>query len=93
MGSRSTTSNSSESCFIEGDTSRIGRNRADLVGLVAQLEQRKIDFESLTEKIETISPAGRLAFHVFAALAEFERTLIRERTVAGLKAAGARGRK
>jgi DNA invertase Pin-like site-specific DNA recombinase len=59
----------------------------------SQLEQRKIDFESLTEKIETISPAGRLAFHVFAALAEFERTLIRERTVAGLKAAGARGRK
>jgi hypothetical protein len=44
-------------------------------------------------KIETVSPAGRLVFHVFAALAEFERNLIRERTVAGLKAARARGRK
>jgi len=53
----------------------------------------EIDFESLTEKIDTGSPAGRLVFHVFAALAEFERNLIRERTVAGLKAARARGRK
>lgn len=82
----------------EGDTlvvwrlDRLGRNLADLVGLVAQFEQRKINFESITEKIETVSPAGRLVFHVFAALAEFERNLIRERTVAGLKAARARGR-
>lgn len=82
----------------EGDTlvvwrlDRLGRNLADLVRLVADLEQRKINFESLTEKIETVSPAGRLVFHVFAALAEFERNLIRERTVAGLKAARARGR-
>jgi DNA invertase Pin-like site-specific DNA recombinase len=82
----------------EGDTlvvwrlDRLGRNLADLVGLVAQFEQRKINFESLTEKIETGSPAGRLIFHVFAALAEFERNLIRERTMAGLKAARARGR-
>jgi DNA invertase Pin-like site-specific DNA recombinase len=83
----------------EGDTlvvwrlDRLGRNLADLVRLVAELEQRKINFESLTEKIETKSPAGRLVFHVFAALAEFERNLIRERTFAGLKAARARGRK
>jgi DNA invertase Pin-like site-specific DNA recombinase len=82
----------------EGDTlvvwrlDRLGRNLADLVGLVAQFEQRKINFKSLTEKIETASPAGRLIFHVFAALAEFERNLIREGTVAGLKAARARGR-
>ena len=82
----------------EGDTlvvwrlDRLGRNLADLVKLIADLEQRKINFESLTEKIETNSPAGRLVFHVFAALAEFERNLIRERTVAGLKAARARGR-
>jgi DNA invertase Pin-like site-specific DNA recombinase len=82
----------------EGDTlvvwrlDRLGRNLADLVGLVTQFEQRKINFESLTEKIETVSPAGRLIFHVFAALAEFERNLIRERTVARLKAARARGR-
>ncbi len=58
----------------------------------AEFEQRKINFESITEKIETVSTAGRLVFHVFAALAEFERNLIRERTVAGLKAARARGR-
>ena len=83
----------------EGDTlivwrlDRLGRNLADLVRLIAELEQRKINFESLTEKIETRSPAGRLVFHVFAALAEFERNLIRERTVAGLNAARARGRK
>jgi DNA invertase Pin-like site-specific DNA recombinase len=82
----------------EGDTlvvwrlDRLGRNLADLVRLVADLEHRKINFESLTEKIETGSPAGQLVFHVFAALAEFERNLIRERTVAGLKAARARGR-
>ena len=60
---------------------------------IADLETRRIHFESLTEKIETRSPAGKLVFHVFAALAEFERNLIRERTVAGLKAARARGRK
>ena len=71
---------------------RLGRNLADLVSLIAELEQRKINFESMTEKIETVSPAGRLVFHVFAALAEFERNLIRERTVAGLSAARARGR-
>jgi DNA invertase Pin-like site-specific DNA recombinase len=83
----------------EGDTlvvwrlDRLGRNLADLVRLVGELEQRQVNFESLTEKIETKSPAGRLVFHVFAALAEFERNLIRERTFAGLKAARARGRK
>lgn len=83
----------------EGDTlvvwrlDRLGRNLADLVRLVGELEQRKVNFESLTEKIETGSPAGRLVFHIFAALAEFERNLIRERTCAGLKAARARGRK
>lgn len=83
----------------EGDTfvvwrlDRLGRNLADLVRLIAELETRQIHFESLTEKIETRSPAGKLVFHVFAALAEFERNLIRERTLAGLNAARARGRK
>jgi len=72
---------------------RLGRNLADLVRLISGLEQRKMNFESLTERIETRSPAGRLVFHVFAALAEFERNLIRERTVAGLKAARVRGRR
>jgi len=52
-----------------------------------------VGFESINEHIETISAAGKLIFHVFAALAEFERNLIRERTKAGLDAARARGRK
>jgi len=91
-----------ESCLKslrKGDTlvvwrlDRLGRNLTDLVRLITELEQRSIHFESLTEKIETSSPAGRLVFHVFAALAEFESNLIRERTVAGLTAARARGRK
>lgn len=82
----------------EGDTlivwrlDRLRRNLADLVRLIGEREKRKINFESLTEEIETGSPVGRLVFHVFAAMAEFERNLIRERTIAGLKAARARGR-
>lgn len=71
---------------------RLGRSLPDLVQIIADLEQRGIGFESLTEKIETSSAAGKLVLHVFAALAEFERGLIRERTQAGLAAARARGR-
>jgi DNA invertase Pin-like site-specific DNA recombinase len=71
---------------------RLGRSLADLVRTVSDLERRGIGFESLTERIETGSAAGRLIFHVFASLAEFERNLIRERTKAGLDAARARGR-
>ncbi|CAE6791815.1 recombinase family protein [Paraburkholderia domus] len=71
---------------------RLGRSLPDLVQIVADLERSGVSFESLTEKIETGSAAGKLVFHVFAALAEFERSLIRERTRAGLAAARARGR-
>ena len=71
---------------------RLGRSLPDLVRIVAELQTKGIGFESITEKIETISAAGKLVFHVFAALAEFERNLIRERTRAGLAAARARGR-
>ena len=71
---------------------RLGRSLPDLVRIVAELEAKGIGFESITEKIETASAAGKLVFHVFAALAEFERNLIRERTRAGLVAARARGR-
>lgn len=71
---------------------RLGRSLPDLVKIVADLEQHGVGFESLSEKIETASAAGKLIFHVFAALAEFERGLIRERTQAGLAAARARGR-
>ena len=83
----------------QGDTlvvwrlDRLGRSLADLICLTSELQSRKIELESLTEKIETGSPTGKLVFHVFGALAEFERNLIRERTMAGLKAARARGRK
>jgi DNA invertase Pin-like site-specific DNA recombinase len=58
----------------------------------SHLEARGIGFESLTEHINTQSPTGKLVFHFFASLAEFERHLIQERTMAGLKAAHARGR-
>ncbi len=71
---------------------RLGRSLPDLVQIVADLEEKGIGFESITEKIETTGAAGKLVFHVFAALAEFERNLIRERTRAGLVAARARGR-
>ena len=71
---------------------RLGRSLPDLVRLVGELDTKGIGFESLTEKIDATTAAGRLVFHVFAALAEFERNLIRERTRAGLVAARARGR-
>jgi DNA invertase Pin-like site-specific DNA recombinase len=71
---------------------RLGRSLSDLVKTIADLEARGVGFESLTEKIETSSATGKLMFHVFAAMAEFERNLIRERTQAGLVAARARGR-
>jgi DNA invertase Pin-like site-specific DNA recombinase len=71
---------------------RLGRSLSDLVQIVGDLEGRGVGFVSLTESIQTNSPAGRLVFHVFAALAEFERNLIRERTRAGLASARARGR-
>lgn len=72
---------------------RLGRSLSDLVQIVTSLEERGVGFESLTEKIDTTSATGKLTFHVFAALAEFERNIIRERTRAGLQAARARGRK
>jgi DNA invertase Pin-like site-specific DNA recombinase len=83
----------------EGDTlvvwklDRLGRSLRDLITIVADLETRRIGFKSLQESIDTTTPGGRLIFHVFAALAEFERDIIRERTHAGLTAARARGRK
>ena len=72
---------------------RLGRSLKNLVEIVHSLESREIGFQSLTENIDTTNAGGKLVFHVFAALAEFERNLIRERTMAGLAAARARGRK
>ena len=71
---------------------RLGRSLRHLIETVTALEQRGIGFKSLTESIDTTSPGGKLVFHIFGALAEFERDLIRERTHAGLTAARARGR-
>ena len=71
---------------------RLGRSLQDLVRVVTTLKEQGIAFESLTEKIDTTSATGSLVFHIFGALAEFERALIKERTLAGLSAARARGR-
>jgi DNA invertase Pin-like site-specific DNA recombinase len=71
---------------------RLGRSLKDLIEKVAALQAREIDFLSLHEPIDTTTPAGKLQFPIFSALAEFERDLIRERTVAGLRAARARGK-
>ncbi len=72
---------------------RLGRSLHDLIVLARKLEEANIGFVSLQEKIDTSSSGGRLIFHMFGALAEFERHVIRERTQAGLNAARARGRK
>ncbi len=71
---------------------RLGRSLEHLIDVVAALAERGVGFKSLTEQIDTTTPGGKLIFHVFGALAEFERDLIRERTQAGLAAARARGR-
>ncbi|WP_245632438.1 recombinase family protein [Edaphobacter aggregans] len=71
---------------------RLGRSLTDLLEIVTTLQRRKVAFVSLKEKFDTSNASGRLVFHVFASLAEFERELIRERTMAGLAAAKARGR-
>ncbi|MDR3332794.1 MAG: recombinase family protein [Synergistaceae bacterium] len=70
---------------------RLGRSITDLISIMQDLEERKIRFNSLTETIDTSTPAGRLVFHIIAAFGEFERNLIKERSSAGLAAAKKRG--
>ncbi len=72
---------------------RLARSMKQLIGTVEELKEREIGFRSLTEAIDTTTAAGELFFHIFGALAQFERSIIRERTNAGLKAALARGRR
>ena len=72
---------------------RLGRSMSHLIDTIRDLDQRGIGFRSLTEGIDTTTSGGTLVFHLFGALAQFERDLIRERTRAGLSAAAARGRK
>lgn len=83
----------------QGDTlvvwrlDRLGRSLKDLVTIITELEERGVAFRSITEAIDTGTSGGKLVFHIFGALAEFERAIIQERTRAGLAAARARGRK
>ena len=72
---------------------RLGRNLKDLINIVNQLQAMGCELVSLKESIDTSTTSGKLTFHLFASLAEFERELIKERTLAGLKAAAERGRK
>jgi DNA invertase Pin-like site-specific DNA recombinase len=72
---------------------RLARSLRNLIEIVRRLEEKKVGLKSLQESIDTTTSSGKLIFHVFGALAEFERELIRERTRAGLEAARARGRK
>lgn len=83
----------------EGDTlvvwklDRLARSTKQLIETIESLEKKNIGFKSLTESIDTTTTSGRLVFHIFASLAEFERNLIRDRTIAGLAAARRLGRK
>lgn len=72
---------------------RLGRSLTNLIDLINMLAERSVGFRSLSEQIDTTTSGGKLVFHIFGALAEFERELIRERTKAGLAAARARGRR
>ncbi len=82
----------------EGDTlvvwklDRLARSLKQLIETVEAIGERRIEFRSLTEQLDTTTAADKLTFHIFGALAEFERSLIRERTLAGLSAARLRGR-
>jgi len=72
---------------------RLGRSLQHLIDIVADLEKRKVGFQSLTENIDTTSSTGKLIFHIFGSLAEFERGLIRERVKAGLAVAKKKGKR
>lgn len=78
--------------FVVWKLDRFGRSLQELIELVGVLKERSVEFVSLRESLDTTTPGGKLVFHVFGAVAEFERDLILERTMAGLEAAKARGR-
>ena len=71
---------------------RLGRSLAHLLSIVTSLKDKKVAFRSLTEGMDTTTPSGELLFHIFGALAQYERSLTQERVVAGLEAARRRGR-
>ena len=72
---------------------RLGRSLRDLINLISKFQDLGVEFKSLQDNIDTTTPTGKLTFHLFAALAEFERDIISERTKAGLESARARGRR
>ena len=72
---------------------RLGRSLRDLIDLVSAFREKGVEFVSLKDGIDTCTATGRFTFNIFASLAEFEREIIRERTMAGLEAARSRGRK
>ena len=79
--------------FVVWRLDRLGRSLQDLIRIVGDLKKNGVGFKSLTEGIDTTYPGGILVFHIFGALAQFERELIQERTLAGLEAARKRGRR
>ncbi|MDG2258575.1 MAG: recombinase family protein [Paracoccaceae bacterium] len=81
-----------DDAFVVFKLDRVARSLPHLLEIMETLKSRGIGFQSLTEEINTTTPGGKLLFHVMAAIAEFERDLIRERTMHGLKAARAKGR-
>ena len=82
-----------EDILIVWKLDRLGRSLHHLIEVIKDLENRQIGFQSLTENIDTTNPTGKLIFHVFGSLAEFERGLIRERVKAGLAVAKNKGTK
>jgi DNA invertase Pin-like site-specific DNA recombinase len=78
--------------IVVTELARLGRSLLDLISIVGGLGQRGIEFRSLKEQIDTTTPAGKLVFHILAALAEFERDVIRQRAAEGREAAKARGK-
>ncbi|MDD2468160.1 MAG: recombinase family protein [Desulfobulbus sp.] len=78
--------------FVVWKLDRLGRSLTHLISIVNELREKQVAFCSLTENMDTSTPSGELFFHVFGALAQYERALIQERVVAGLSAARQRGR-
>lgn len=80
-------------CLIVWKLDRLGRSLTHLLEIVSSLKEKGISFKSLTENLDTTTPQGELFFHIFGALAQYERSLIRERIMAGLESARRRGKK
>ncbi len=80
-------------CLVIWKLDRLGRSIQGLIALAADLSARNVDFRSLTDGFDTSTASGRLLFHILASVAEMERELVKERTIAGLAAARAKGGK